>query len=200
MCVGIHSIVPKRDSLKSFLCADGHHHLLRENNRFRFIWLGVYDGDRFHPSIASYATWRRRKNTNNSINIRISTPLSHRRTRFTTNSVCSTDKPSGLERLPVPGEFSHFFFFSCHIKEFKRSSLAWWQKFDDIILHRFVAKRYPNGNGASLGLTTGVGAGSPPYTPLPGATSPDQTPLCHQISSNDGSYNHKKGKSQNSLG
>jgi hypothetical protein len=54
--------------------------------------------------------------------------------------------------------------------------------------------RYPNGNGAGLGLTTGVGAGSPPYTPLPGATSPDQTPLCHQISSNDGSYNHKKGK------
>ncbi|XP_045035692.1 paired box protein Pax-6 isoform X1 [Daphnia magna] len=52
---------------------------------------------------------------------------------------------------------------------------------------------YPNGNGAGLGLTTGVGAGSPPYTPLPGATSPDQTPLCHQISSNDGSYNHKKG-------
>ena len=59
----------------------------------------------------------------------------------------------------------------------------------------FLAKtRYPNGNGAGLGLTTGVGAGSPPYTPLPGATSPDQTPLCHQISSNDGSYNHKKGK------
>lgn len=52
-----------------------------------------------------------------------------------------------------------------------------------------------NGSG-QLGLTTGVGAGSPPYTPLPGAASPDEaTPLCHQIASNDGSYNHKKGKS-----
>ena len=57
------------------------------------------------------------------------------------------------------------------------------------------SRRYPNGSG--VGLTTGVGAGSPPYTPLPGAASPDQTtPLCHPISSNDGSYNLKKGKKE----
>ena len=60
--------------------------------------------------------------------------------------------------------------------------------------------RYPNGNSVAgaVGLTTGVGAGSPPYTPLPGAASPDQTtttPLCHPISSNEGSYNlHHKSK------
>lgn len=72
-------------------------------------------------------------------------------------------------------------------KSFERDPCKEYEAHDD-------DGRYPNGSG--VGLTTGVGAGSPPYTPLPGAASPDQTtPLCHPISSNDGSYNHsKKGK------
>ncbi len=72
--------------------------------------------------------------------------------------------------------------------------------FKDFIFKCIHKNRYPNGNSVAgaVGLTTGVGAGSPPYTPLPGAASPDQTtttPLCHPISSNEGSYNlHHKSK------
>ena len=72
--------------------------------------------------------------------------------------------------------------------------------FKDSIFKYMYKNRYPNGNSVAgaVGLTTGVGAGSPPYTPLPGAASPDQTtttPLCHPISSNEGSYNlHHKSK------
>lgn len=83
-----------------------------------------------------------------------------------------------------------FFFFSKFTRNIKEL---------DFKMGGLKIKRYQNGNAAGVGLTTGVGAGSPPYTPLPGAASPDQTttattPLCHPISSNDGSYNHKKGR------
>lgn len=136
--------------------------------------------DRFHPSTAYCAIWPPRKNTSSSINIRTSMPPFRRRIPFTTSSACSTARRNGLALHPTLGT------------KFQKVILTF---IDTKKIQLKTCCRYPNGNGASLGITTGVGAGSPPYTPLPGATSPDQTPLCHQISSNDGSYNHKKGKS-----
>lgn len=151
-------------------------------NLWYFVFFLSWNG-RFHPSTVCYATWRRRRSTSSSISIRTSTPLFRRRTRSTTNSECSTGSRSGREPTPTPGTQQNKL-NQIKISIFSSNRLS--------LLIKMI--RYPNGNGAGLGLTTGVGAGSPPYTPLPGATSPDQTPLCHQISSNDGSYNHKKGK------